>query len=136
MLKLQILSSAIKIVLVLSIADSIAALCSSFVGLSPRSVFGDLLLLEAAVFFVIGGMLDFAKSAGVVQLRRVLFGKKESVLASSKGTDSSIVSVFMIAGLLMLAGTILMVMIDVAFPRFPSSEMFLGAIIFVCYVGR
>ena len=115
MSKLQIFLAAIRVVLILSIVDGVAAVCASLLGFSARNLFGDLLIFEAAVCLVIGGLLDFAKSAGVVELRRLMFGKKEPVLSSSREEDSRRVLTFMTAGLLMLVGTILLVMIDVTF---------------------
>jgi hypothetical protein len=115
MSKIQILLAAFSIVLILSIVDGAIAICASLLGFSARSLFGDLLLFEASVCLIIGGLLDFTKSAGVVELRRLMFGKKEHVLSYSRANDSRSVMTFMIAGLLMLVGTILLVMIDVAF---------------------
>jgi len=115
MFKVQIFLHAFRIVLILSIVDGVTSLCAGFLGFSARSLFGDLLLFEAAVCLIIGGLLDFAKSAGVVEIRRLMFGKKEPVLSCSRAEDSRRVLTFMIAGLLMLVGTILLVVIDVTF---------------------
>ncbi len=115
MSKVQILSEAFRIVLILSIVDGVTAACASLFGFSARSLFGDMLLFEAAVCLIIGGLLDFAKSAGIVGLRRLMFGKKEPDLPCSRREDSRRVLTFMIAGLLMLVGTILLVLIDVTF---------------------
>src|SRR5208283_379935 len=115
MSKLQIFLAAIRVVLILSIVDGVAAVCASLLGFSARNLFGDMLIFEAAVCLIIGGLLDFAKSAGVVGLRRLMFGRKEPVLPCSRRDDSRRVLTFMIAGLLMLVGTILLVMIDVTF---------------------
>ena len=114
MSKVQTLSAAFRIILILSIVDGLTAACASLLGFSARSLFGDLLLFEAAVCLIIGGLLDFSKSAGVVELRRLMFGKKEPV-PCSRAEDSRRVLTFMIAGLLMLVGTILLVIIDVTF---------------------
>jgi hypothetical protein len=114
MSKIQIFLAAFRVVLILSIVDGAISVCASLLGFSARSLFGDLLLFEASVCLIIGGLLDFTKSAGVVELRRLMFGKKEHVLSYSRANDASrSVMTFMIAGLVMLIGTILLVMIDV-----------------------
>ena len=115
MFKVQIFLHAFRIVLILSIVDGVTSLCADLLGFSARSLFGDLLLFEAAACLIIGGLLDFAKSAGVVEIRRLMFGKKETVFSCSRAEDTSRVLTFMIAGLLMLVGTILLVVIDVTF---------------------
>jgi len=115
MSKVQIFSAAFRIVLILSIVDGVTAACVGFLGFSARSLFGDLLLFEAAICLIIGALLDFTKSAGVAELRRLMLGKNAPVLSCPRADDSRRVLTFMIAGLLMLVGTILLVMIDVTF---------------------
>jgi hypothetical protein len=116
--KRHILSAAIRGVLILNIADAITALCAGVLGFSARSVFGDLLILEATVCLLSGGLLDFSKSAGVTQLRRLLFEDASPAQTSSRADGSSTVLTFFVIGLLMLFETILLTIVDVSLRHF------------------
>ena len=114
-LKFRALSISLKIVLVLSAVNIALATVGSFSGFSARSTFGDLMIFEAAVCFIVGGLLDFAKSAGAIAIRRAIF--RACKFAETKHTANSreAAIVFMIAGLLLLVGTISLVIYDLTF---------------------
>jgi len=121
MLKFRALSISLKIVLVLSAVNIALAMVGSFSGFSARSTFGDLMISEAAVCFIVGGLLDFVKSAGAIAIRRAMFraGKfaetKSHTAKSHTANSREAAIVFMIAGLLLLAGTISLVIYDLTF---------------------
>ena len=112
----HILSASIRGVIILTIADAVTAVCASVVGVSVYDVFGDLLILEAAICLLFGGLLDFSKSAGLAQLRRLLSGEVELASQTSPRTThgSSVALMFFVMGILMLLGTILLTIVDVS----------------------
>jgi hypothetical protein len=115
-LKFRVLLISLKIVLVLSAIDIAVATVGSFAGFSARSTFGDLLMFEAAVCFIVGGLLDFAKSAGAIGIRRVMFrARKFAEAEQGKANSREAAVVFMIAGFLLLVGTISLVIYDLTF---------------------
>jgi len=118
MSKRHVFSAAIRGVLILSIADALTALCAGALGFSARSVFGDLLILEATVCLLAGGLLDFSKSAGVTQLRRLLFEETGPTQTGSRADGSSRVLTFFVMGILMLFGIILLTIVDVSLRHF------------------
>ena len=116
MLKFRALSISLKIVLVLSAVNIALAMVGSFSGFSARSTFGDLMISEAAVCFIVGGLLDFAKSAGAIGIRRAMFrAGKFAETKSHTANSREAAIVFMIAGLLLLVGTISLVIYDLTF---------------------
>ncbi len=106
---------ALKIVLVLALINTGLAFAASVVGFSLRSAFGDLLMLEAAICFVTGGILDFVSSAGAVQLRRLMFREKELPLPAKPGQNERRALVLVIAGIILLLAMVSLVVYDLTF---------------------
>lgn len=47
-----------------------------YFGLSGSGVFGDLLLLETGLFALFGGLVEFSRSKGVYEIRRLALHEK------------------------------------------------------------
>jgi hypothetical protein len=95
--------TAIKIVLVVGLVNVGLAFVASTVGVSARSAFGDLLMLEAALFFMLGGILDFVSSSGAVQLRRMMFRDKSHSDPAFRAENERRALVLVITGIILLA---------------------------------
>jgi len=71
------------------------------VGLSPTlpGIFGDLLLIEVGLLTILGGIVEFSRSKGVYEFRRVAFRSKEQFSTARHGEASRTAIVFFTAGL-------------------------------------
>ena len=50
----------------------------------PLETFGDLLLIEIAVLFLLAGFVDFGASVAVVEFRKSVFGSSETFSAEKR----------------------------------------------------
>ena len=104
----DILRRSLKIAAALAVMDLTAAYFSSLADLSPIGVMGDMLLIEVAVLFLLGGLVDFASSLGVIQFRKVVFSSKDEYSAQKRKETEQTASVFIVAGILLVAVMILL----------------------------
>jgi hypothetical protein len=88
---------------ILVVADFMAGGVSMFFGLRSLETIGDLLLLEAGVLAIAGGLVEFSRSKGVYEFRRVALQSKEdfSVAEHSEASKKAVV-LFSAAAILFL----------------------------------
>jgi hypothetical protein len=65
------------IAVVVFLADVGGSALLAFIGFSLLGLIGDLLLIETGLLAVVGGFVEFSRSKGVYEFRRVLFHTKE-----------------------------------------------------------
>jgi hypothetical protein len=78
---------------ILIVADFVVGLLSMFVGLPSLETIGDLLLLEAGVLAIAGGLVEFSRSKGAHEFRRVALQSKDdfSIAKHSEASKKAIV---------------------------------------------
>jgi hypothetical protein len=99
------------ILLVVNAAVSALAMVT---GLSraPVGVLGDLMLVEVGLLAILGGFLEFSRSKGVFEFRRLAFGEEEE-FSSGKHTEASRSAVtFFSAALLLFSLLIVLALLE------------------------
>lgn len=59
------------------LADSVVGGVLMFIGFQLLGTIGDLLLVEVGFLAIVGGLVEFSRSKGAYELRRVAFHSKE-----------------------------------------------------------
>jgi hypothetical protein len=67
---------------VLFLADLIAGAAFALLRLSVLGVVGDLMFLEVGVLAILGGLIEFSRSKGVYEFRRITLDSKEEFSAT------------------------------------------------------
>jgi hypothetical protein len=99
---LTILGRSLRITLGLLAADGLAAYGLSFLSYRFIESFGDSILVEIAILFIIAGLLDFSSSIGAVQFRRTILGSKQEYSSSAHKEAEKKASVFFLSGMILL----------------------------------
>lgn len=100
---LRIITRSIAVVACAVAGDIFVAYGMMSFGFSFIEIIGDLMLVEAAILFLVAGLVDFASSIGAAQFRKTILGSKEdySQLAHKEAERQ--------AAVLVLAGVVLFV---------------------------
>jgi len=98
---------SIKVFITITFANVVLALVLTSLGLALREVIADFSLLEAAVLFVLAGIVDLSSSVSAAQFRRLIFSSKEqySVDRRRNGTEGL---ALLIPGLMLFALVLLL----------------------------
>ena len=72
-----IIGRTLRIVGGLLLADGLAAFALTFLSYRFIEILGDFMLIEVAILFILAGLLDFSRSIGAVQFRKVILGSKQ-----------------------------------------------------------
>jgi hypothetical protein len=90
--------------------DGLVAYLLSFLEYAFVEMFGDLVLVEVAVLFIVAGLIDFASSVGVAQFRKSFMSARDGYSALKHKESARRASVLVLAGLilfvLLVAGAI------------------------------
>jgi len=70
-------------------------------GVSALGFLGDLMLLEVAILTILGGLVEFSRSKGVYEFRRLTLHSKEE-FSTAKHLEASRTAVMLFSGALML----------------------------------
>jgi len=85
----------------LFVADlTVGELLAQF-GASAFGILGDLMLLEVAILAILGGLVEFSRSKGVYEFRRLALHSKEE-FSTQKHLEASRMAVVFFSGALML----------------------------------
>lgn len=99
---LTILGRSVKVAGGLLAADLAAAYTLTLLSYPFIESMGDFMLVEAAILFILAGLLDFSSSIGGTQFRRVVLGSKEEYSSSRHKEIEKRAAVFIMGGLIML----------------------------------
>lgn len=107
---LKMFAHSLRVAGVVVTADILIAYGTTFLGLSFAEVAGDLMLVEAAVFFLWGGLIDFSSSMKGADLRKALgmaFGHKRSSrdeysVSVRKEAENRVAVLFLAGGMLLI----------------------------------
>ena len=99
---LTILGRSLRIAGGLLIADGLAAYSLTFLSYRFIETLGDSMLIEAAVLFILAGLLDFYSSIGAVQFRKTILGSKQEYSSSAHKEAEKKASVFFLGGAFLL----------------------------------
>ncbi len=80
----------------------------TFIGFSLLGLVGDLLLIEAGLLATAGGLVEFSRSKGVYEFRRVLLQAKEQFSTTRHGEASRTAIVLFSAALTLFSFLILL----------------------------
>lgn len=98
----QIMWRSIKIFTIITLANVVLALALMSLGLALREAIADFSLLEAAVLFILAGIVDLSSSVGVAQLRKLILSSKEKY-SPNRRRDEREGLVLLIPGLMLFA---------------------------------
>jgi hypothetical protein len=99
---------------ILLLADAIVSGVAVYVGVSrtPMRVAGDLMLLEVGLLAILGGVVEFSRSKGVYEIRRVAFHTKEE-FSMAKHKEASMTAVgFFCAGLVLFSLLVVLAVLE------------------------
>jgi hypothetical protein len=96
---LVILGKSLRIAGVLLSADYVLAYVLTFLGYSFVETIGDFMLLEAAILFILAGLLDFSSSIGATQFRKTLLHSKQEYSSLRHKEVERRAAVFFLGGL-------------------------------------
>ena len=99
----EILRRSILLNVVLLAIDAVAAYFFALFKYSFVESFGDMILVEVAILFVLAGLMDFGSSIGMAQFRKVFSSSKESYSASKRKDSERRAFVFLFAGLILFS---------------------------------
>jgi hypothetical protein len=106
------LRSSLELAAGLLVSDVVAAYILSFFHIAFVESFGDIMLVEIAVLFILAGVIDFASSIGAAQFRKALLGARQAYSPSKHKASRRSASVLLGAGLILLAILILAAIYD------------------------
>ena len=98
---LRILRRALLLSGVLLAVDGLAAFLLTSVNFAFIETIGDLVLVEVAILFIIAGLVDFASSVGMAQLRKSFIQGERGYSASKHKESERRASVLIVAGLIL-----------------------------------
>jgi UPF0716 family protein affecting phage T7 exclusion len=84
------------------VADGAIAFTLTWLNYPIAEVMGDFMLVEAAGFFIIAGLMDFSASLGAVQFQRVVLRSKREYSAAAHKDYARKALAFLMAGLILL----------------------------------
>jgi len=93
-------------------ADILVAYGLSFSGFSFIELLGDSMLVEVAILFIVGGLIDFSSSIGAVQLRKTILGSKQEYSRSAHKEAEKRALMFFMTGLIMFVILIVIAIIS------------------------
>jgi hypothetical protein len=99
---LTIVGRSIRVVAVLLAVDFLLAYALTLLSYGFVEALGDFILLEAAILFILAGLLDFGSSIGATQFRKVLLGSKEDYSPARHREAERKAAVFFVGGLVLL----------------------------------
>jgi hypothetical protein len=102
---------------IILLINMVVASASTWLGLRATDVLGNLLLVEIATFFIVAGILDFATSVGIAQLRKVLFPGRGGFSTSGRRDSERSALVFVAVGLILSLIMILLALFDMSMLR-------------------
>ena len=97
---------------VISLADIAVGFVLVSVRVSDLGVIGDLLLVEVGVLAILGGLVEFSRSKGVYEIRRITFGSKEEFSITKHVEASRRAVMFFFAALILFALMIALALIE------------------------
>jgi len=96
----------------LFVADfTVGELLAQF-GASALGILGDLMLLEVAILAILGGLIEFSRSKGVYEFRRVVFHSGEQFSTTKHLEASERAIVFFSAALALFLPLILLALLE------------------------
>jgi hypothetical protein len=111
---MQTVRKSLMISASLLVIDFVFALTLTWLEFALTDVLGNLLFLETATLFMIGGILDFGTSAGITQLRKLLLSSKESLSLAKRQENERNALVFFVAGIILLSIMIVLALFDLS----------------------
>jgi len=99
---------------VLLVLNTAVSALAALTGLSraPLGVLGDLVLVEVGLLAIIGGFLEFSKSKGVYEFRRLAFGEEEEFSSAKHGEAWRSAIAFFSAALLLFSFLIVLGLLE------------------------
>ena len=79
----------------------------------PLEIFGDMLLVEIALLFLLAGFVDFGTSVALVQFRKSVFASKETFSAEKRKEAERRAIALVGSGLILLAILIILAVIRI-----------------------
>lgn len=98
-----IVGRTLRIVGVLLLADGLTAFALTFLSYRFIETLGDFMLAEVAILFILAGLLDFSKSIGALQLKKMILGSKQEYSASVHKEAEKKALVFLLSGVILLS---------------------------------
>jgi hypothetical protein len=98
---LTILGRSLRIAGSFLAVDAVAAYGLTVLSYGFIEIFGDSMLVEIAILFIIAGLLDFSSSIGAVQFRRTILGSKQEYSSSAHKEAEKKASVFFLSGVIL-----------------------------------
>jgi len=98
---LKILRMAMLLSGAILAVDGLAALLLTSVNYAFIETIGDLALVEVAILFILAGLVDFASSVGMAQLRKSFIRGEKGYSASKHKESERRASVLIVAGLIL-----------------------------------
>ena len=81
---LKIIYSSILLLFAIVIVDAFAAYLATLFHFSFVDVFGDVMLVEVAVLFILAGLMDYSTSIGMEQFKKVFLRAKQQSASDKK----------------------------------------------------
>jgi hypothetical protein len=98
-----IIGRTLRIVGGLLLADGLAAFALTFLSYRFIEILGDSVLIEVAILFILAGLLDFSRSIGAVQFRKMILGSKQEYSATAHKEAEKKALVFFLGGVILLS---------------------------------
>jgi hypothetical protein len=98
------------ITIILLFVDGSISELAAYIGLTqkPIGVLGDLLLLDAGMLAVLGGLVEFSRSKGVYEFRRLALHSKEE-FSTTRHREASASAVMLFCAALVLFSILIVV---------------------------
>ena len=80
--------------------------------LTPAGIFGDLLLIQVGVLAILGGLVEFSRSKGVYEFRRLALRSREEFATTKHREASRSAVVFFSAGLVLFSVLIALALLE------------------------
>ena len=99
---------------VLFVLNTAVSAVAVVTGLSraPVGVLGDLMLVEVGLLAILGGFLEFSKSKGAYEFRRLAFGEEEEFSSAKHREASRSAIAFFSAALLLFSLLIVLALLE------------------------
>jgi hypothetical protein len=99
---LTMLGRSVRIVAGLMAVDFLVSYALTLLSYAFVETLGDFMLFEAAILFILAGLLDFTSSIGGTQFRKVILGSREDYSSSKHKEAERKAAVFFIGGFVLL----------------------------------
>lgn len=100
------------IAVIVLVVDFAVSTLLALIGLSVLAVMGDLLLFEVAFIVIVGGIVEFSKSKGVYEFRKLAFQSEEKFSSAKHKEASKMALVLFTAGVTLFCFLILVALME------------------------